>query len=83
MTQILAKELRGKNINVNAVAPGPTSTDLFLSGKSDALIEKMSKMAPLERLGRPEDIAGVVSFLASDDGKWVNGQVIRSNGGII
>lgn len=83
MTHVLMKELRGRNISVNAVAPGPTATELFLDGKSPELIEKMAKMAPLERLGKPEDIANAVAFLAGPDGAWVNGQTLRVNGGII
>lgn len=83
LTAILAKELRGRNITVNAVAPGPTATDLFLNGKSPELIERMAKMNPLERLGTPEDIAAAVAFLASKDGSWINGQVLRANGGMI
>ncbi|MDR4896546.1 SDR family oxidoreductase [Yersinia kristensenii] len=83
MTAILAKELRGRNITVNAVAPGPTATDLFLNGKSAEIIEKMAKMAPLERLGTPEDIAAAVAFLVGKDGGWINGQVLRANGGLI
>ena len=83
MTGILAKELRGRNITVNAVAPGPTATDLFLNGKSDELIDRMAKMNPLERLGTPEDIAAAVAFLAGPDGGWINGQTIRANGGMV
>ncbi|HDS3336119.1 TPA: SDR family oxidoreductase [Yersinia enterocolitica subsp. palearctica] len=83
MTAILAKELRGRDITVNAVAPGPTATDLFLNGKSAELIEKMEKMAPLERLGTPGDIAAAVAFLVGKDGGWINGQVLRANGGLI
>ncbi|WP_411826471.1 SDR family oxidoreductase [Luteolibacter sp. AS25] len=83
LTRIMAKELRGKEIKVNAIAPGPTATDLFLDGKSDEFIEKLSNMSPLERLAQPEDISGVVSFLASPDGAWVNAQIIRVNGGIV
>jgi 3-oxoacyl-[acyl-carrier protein] reductase len=78
---VLANELRGRNITVNAVAPGPTGTELFLKDKSQGLIDELAKMAPLERIGGPEDIAGTVSFLAGTDGAWVNAQVIRSNGG--
>ena len=83
MTNIFAKELRGRDITVNAVAPGPTATDLFLTGKTDEQITHLAKMPPLERLGRPEDIAGVVSFLVGPDGGWVNGQTLRANGGMV
>jgi 3-oxoacyl-[acyl-carrier protein] reductase len=83
MTAILSKELRGRHITVNAVAPGPVSTELFLTGKSPELIERMAKLPPLERLGTTEDIASVVSFLAGPDGGWVNGQVLRANGGMV
>lgn len=82
MTLILARELRGRDITVNAVAPGPTATDLFLTGKDDATIARMAVQPPLERLGTPADIAEMVAFLAGP-GRWVNGQVIRVNGGII
>jgi 3-oxoacyl-[acyl-carrier protein] reductase len=83
MTHVLANELRGRNITVNAVAPGPTATDLFLKGKPKEVIDHLAKLAPLERLGEPKDIAAVVAFLASPDGGWINGQVLRANGGII
>ncbi|HEJ7174962.1 SDR family oxidoreductase [Serratia marcescens] len=83
LTSVLAKELRGRNITVNAVAPGPTATGLFLDGKTPELIERLAKMAPLERLGTPEDIAAAVAFLAGADGGWINGQTLRANGGII
>jgi 3-oxoacyl-[acyl-carrier protein] reductase len=83
MTAVLSKELRGRSITVNAVAPGPTATDLFLNGKSPELIERMAKMNPLERLGTPEDIAASVSFLAGSDGSWINGQTLRANGGMV
>lgn len=83
LTGILSKELRGRNITVNAVAPGPTATALFLDGKSPELIERMAKMNPLERLGTPEDIAAAVSFLVGPDGGWINGQVLRANGGMV
>jgi 3-oxoacyl-[acyl-carrier protein] reductase len=83
MTAILAKELRGRNITVNAVAPGPVATDLFLTGKSRELVERMAKMNPMERLGTTEDIASVVSFLVGPDGGWINGQVLRANGGMV
>jgi 3-oxoacyl-[acyl-carrier protein] reductase len=83
MTAILSKEMRGRNIAVNAVAPGPTSTDLFLDGKSPDLVERLAKMNPLQRLGTPEDIASVVAFLVGPDGGWINGQVLRANGGLV
>jgi 3-oxoacyl-[acyl-carrier protein] reductase len=83
MTHILSKELRGRNITVNAIGAGPTATDLFLKGKSQNQIDELKKMAPLERLGEPDDIARVVSFLAGPDGGWINGQVLQANGGII
>jgi 3-oxoacyl-[acyl-carrier protein] reductase len=83
MTHVLSKELRGRSVTVNAVAPGPVATDLFLKGKSQAAVEQLAKASPLERLGNPGDIARVVSFLAGPDGAWINGQVLRANGGII
>lgn len=83
MTHVLSKELRGRNITVNAVAPGPTATALFLDGKPQAVIDNLTKLAPLERLGQPEDIANTIAFLAGPDGAWINGQILRANGGII
>ena len=83
MANILAKELRGKGITVNAVAPGPTATDLFLKGKTPEAIERLAKAAPLERLGTPDDIADAVAFLVGAGGAWVNGQTLRVNGGIV
>ena len=83
MTFILAHELRGRNVTVNAVAPGPTATDLFLEGKDQELLNRLANAVPLERLGVPDDIAPVVAFLASPAGHWINGQTVRVNGGII
>jgi len=83
MTHVLSKELRGRSITVNAVAPGPTGTNLFLNGKPQQLIDTLAKLSPLERLGTPDDIANVVSFLAGPDGAWINGQILRANGGAI
>jgi len=83
MTAILSKELRGRNITVNAVAPGPVATELFLTGKSQELIDRLARMNPMERLGTPEDIASTVAFLVGPDGGWINGQVLRANGGMV
>lgn len=83
MTHVLAKELRGRSITVNAIAPGPTGTELFLDGKPKSVIDELEHLSPLERLGLPQDIANAVAFLAGPDGDWVNGQVIRVNGGVI
>ncbi|MDX2642137.1 SDR family oxidoreductase [Streptomyces sp. PA03-1a] len=77
---ILARELRGRDITVNAVAPGPVATDLFLNGKDEATIDRFAKLNPLERLGSPQDVAEIVSFLAGP-GRWINGQTIFANGG--
>jgi len=81
LVHVLANELRGRNITVNAVAPGPVATELLLRGKSEEQLAEFTKMNPLERLGQPEDIANVISFLAGPEGGWVNSQVIRANGG--
>jgi 3-oxoacyl-[acyl-carrier protein] reductase len=82
MTRVFSKELRGKDITCNAVAPGPVATELFFNGKSEELVQQIANQAPLGRLGQPDDIARVVSFLAGPDGAWVNGQVLRANGGM-
>lgn len=83
MTHILAKELGPKKITVNAIAPGPVATKLFLDDKSDEQVAKISGMIPLGRLGEPDDIAAAVAFLCGPDGHWINGQVLRANGGVV
>jgi 3-oxoacyl-[acyl-carrier protein] reductase len=81
MSAVFAKELRGRQIRVNTVAPGPVATELFFSGKTQEQIENFARMPPLERLGEPDDIARIVSFLVSEESGWINGQVLRANGG--
>lgn len=81
LVHVLANELRGREVTVNAVAPGPIATELFLKGKTEAQIEEFRRLAPLGRLGQPEDVAATVSFLAGPAGGWVNAQVLRANGG--
>lgn len=83
LTMILAKELRGRSITVNAVAPGPIATDLFFNGKSQEVVDRLTRMSPLERLGTPQDVAATVSFLVGPDGSWINGQTLRPNGGLV
>jgi 3-oxoacyl-[acyl-carrier protein] reductase len=82
MTLILARELRGRDITVNTLAPGPTATPLFLEGKSEQLVNQIAAISPLERLGTPDDITQSVAFLAGFSGRWVNGQVLFANGGV-
>ncbi len=83
LVHVMANELRGRGITVNAVAPGPVGTEMFLNGKSEEQIRQLAMLAPLERLGQPEEIAASVAFLAGPDGAWVNNQVLRVNGGFV
>jgi 3-oxoacyl-[acyl-carrier protein] reductase len=80
-TRVLCKELKGRNITVNCVAPGATATEQWRKGKSEQLLQTIANLSPLNRLGTPEDVAGLVAFLVSPQGEWINGQIIRVNGG--
>jgi 3-oxoacyl-[acyl-carrier protein] reductase len=83
LTAILSKEMRGRGITVNAVAPGPIKTDLLMSGRSPEMLERLAQMNPMERLGTTEEIAAAVAFLVGPDGTWINGQTLRANGGLV
>ncbi|WP_315803246.1 MULTISPECIES: SDR family oxidoreductase [unclassified Bradyrhizobium] len=83
MTHVLAKELARRGVTVNAVAPGPTETEMFLNGKTDEQLRAMAAANPFGRFGQPREIADVVAFLTSPEAGWVNGQVVRVNGGVI
>ncbi|MEO9773310.1 SDR family oxidoreductase [Roseibium sp.] len=83
LTHVLAKELGSRGITVNCVAPGPVETGLFMAGKPEAVVERIRQMNPFNRLGTPEDIAAAVAFLTGPDGRWINGQILRANGGVV
>ncbi|HET8791271.1 MAG TPA: SDR family oxidoreductase, partial [Modicisalibacter sp.] len=83
LVKVLANELRGREITVNAVAPGPVATELFFAGKSEEQVARIAAMSPFERLGQPEEIADTVAFLAGSQGRWINGQILRVNGGMV
>ncbi|CAO2649910.1 Nn.00g012020.m01.CDS01 [Neocucurbitaria sp. VM-36] len=82
MTRVLAKDLGTKGINVNAVAPGPTATDLFFQGKPQALVDTIASWNPFKRIGEPAEIARAIAYLSGEGGSWVNGQILRVNGGM-
>lgn len=82
LVRLLSKDLQSKKgIRVNAVAPGPTGTDLFYEGKSEQILKAISSLNPNNRLGTPEEVADAIVYLAGDGAKWVSGQTIRVNGG--
>ncbi|XP_010450301.1 PREDICTED: short-chain type dehydrogenase/reductase-like [Camelina sativa] len=83
MVKVLAKELKGSGITANCVAPGPVETEMFFAGKSDELVKNLAGACPMGRIGEPKDISEIVGFLAGDGGEWINGQVIRANGGFV
>ncbi|MCG7600797.1 SDR family oxidoreductase [Halomonas sp. McH1-25] len=83
LVKVLANELRGREIAVNAVAPGPVATEMFFEGKTHEQVAQIAALAPFGRLGQPEEVADVVAFLAGPQGRWVNGQVLRVNGGMV
>jgi 3-oxoacyl-[acyl-carrier protein] reductase len=83
MVRAMAKELAGRGIRVNAVAPGPVDTDLFNAGKTEEVKQRMAAFSPFNRIGRPAEIANVVRFLVSDESTWVHGQVVQPNGGMV
>jgi Dehydrogenases with different specificities (related to short-chain alcohol dehydrogenases) len=79
----LAKEVAGRGVRVNGVAPGPVDTDLFRSGKDEAAIARSAAMSPFNRVGRPEEVAALIAFLASDRASWISGQIVQPNGGLV
>ncbi|KAL9817291.1 putative short-chain dehydrogenase/reductase SDR, NAD(P)-binding domain superfamily [Arabidopsis thaliana] len=83
MVKVLAKELKGSRITANCVAPGPVATEMFYAGKSDETVKMLAGACPMGRIGESKDITEIVGFLAGDGGEWINGQVIRANGGFV
>lgn len=82
MTRVMAKDLGRRGITVNCVAPGPTATELFLKGKPESLVKRIAEQNPANRLGKPDEIASVVVGLCGEGMSWINGQVLRANGGM-
>nr|KYP63782.1 Short-chain type dehydrogenase/reductase [Cajanus cajan] len=83
MVKVLAKELKGTQISANCVAPGPIATEMFFEGKSAEVVDRIVQESPMGRLGETKDVAPVVAFLATDASEWVNGQILRVNGGYV
>jgi 3-oxoacyl-[acyl-carrier protein] reductase len=82
MVRVLAKDLGTKGITVNCVAPGPTATELFFQGKSEEVVKRIASANPYGRIGEPGEIARAVAYFAGEGGSWVNGQILRVNGGM-
>ncbi len=83
LVRVMSKELAGRRIRVNAVAPGPVDTDLFNAGKTEEMKQRSAALSPFNRIGRPEEVAELVCFLASDKASWIAGQIVQPNGGMI
>lgn len=83
LVRSMAKELAPRGVRVNAVAPGPVDTDLFRAGKDEAALARSAAMSPFNRVGRPAEVAEVVSFVVSARASWVSGQVVQPNGGLV
>ncbi len=83
LVRSMAKELAGRRVRVNAVAPGPVDTDLFNAGKTEEVKQRMAAFSPFNRIGRPEEIAEVIRFLASEQASWTHGQIVQPNGGMV
>lgn len=80
MTRVMAKDLAAKGICVNAVAPGPTATDLFLKGKTEQMVKTIASLSPMNRIGKPEEIAEAIVWLSSGKSNWISGQILKANG---
>lgn len=83
LVRSMSKELAPRQIRVNAVAPGPIDTELFRAGKTDEAKQRSAGMSPLNRIGKPEEVAEVVSFLVSAKASWVDGQIVQANGALV
>ncbi|MFO1116039.1 MAG: SDR family oxidoreductase [Beijerinckiaceae bacterium] len=83
LVRAMSKELAGRGVRVNAVAPGPVDTDLFHAGKTDEMKQRSAALSPFNRIGRPQEVAELVCFLASDKASWIAGQIVQPNGGMI
>ena len=83
MVRVMSKDLMRQGICVNAVAPGPTGTELFFKGKNEQMLKMIAGFSPANRIGTPEEVADVVHFLSGEGSRWMSGQVVRVNGGMV